>query len=368
MASTAFVIPQTGTGTGWTNPSNLTTDSDATYANKSFSISETSDQLVGTNYNFSGIPAGATIDGIEVEVRLDTSFAGFTENQIQLIKDGTLQGSNKSTSASISTSWATMTYGGATDKWGWTAVTLADIQDSGFGLACKWTAPSVNAKQMYVNTYRIKIYYTETATVEWGAATFNLAMTNSVDATVTASGSTDTGWLNPTSVAVGGSGTAWVNPSYIMAHDTSNAYVPLSNFNNSEIIYAYDFDFSAIGSGDTINGIEVQIERQGSSSTNLLDYSVYLYAGGTQKGNNKADLVTLYPTSDTYAQYGSPTDHWGWSGGIGYSDLATIRVGFQADINVSVGRTAYCNHIQMRVHYTSAGGDEHNMFLKLGAF
>ena len=68
----------------------------------------------------------------EVEVRIDTSFAGFTENQIQLIKDGTLQGSNKSTSASISTSWTTMTYGGSTDKWGWTSISLSDVQDSGF--------------------------------------------------------------------------------------------------------------------------------------------------------------------------------------------------------------------------------------------
>ncbi len=57
-----------GSGTGWTNPGGITAD-DTSYATVGVSSwsGSTSEYLQGTNYGFN-IPAGATIDGIQVVI------------------------------------------------------------------------------------------------------------------------------------------------------------------------------------------------------------------------------------------------------------------------------------------------------------
>ena len=73
MPDTAFVVPGTGAniagvGPDWLTPGNITAD-DAAVANVVCGSNPVtvSDFLSGTNYTF-GIPAGSTIDGIEVEI------------------------------------------------------------------------------------------------------------------------------------------------------------------------------------------------------------------------------------------------------------------------------------------------------------
>ena len=76
MADTGFLFPGTAVGnraiTGgdrnWINTDNIKADdtSDATWF--SISANEQSNGLAASNFDFSGIPAGSTIDGIEVRV------------------------------------------------------------------------------------------------------------------------------------------------------------------------------------------------------------------------------------------------------------------------------------------------------------
>ena len=73
MPDTGFLFPGTGSqiaspGADWNAPEAITAD-DGTDANVVCGSNpiEVSDFLTGTNYTF-GIPAGSTIDGIEVEI------------------------------------------------------------------------------------------------------------------------------------------------------------------------------------------------------------------------------------------------------------------------------------------------------------
>lgn len=72
---------------------------------------------------------------------------------------------------------------------------------------------------------------------------------------------------------------------------------------------------SSIPASATIRGVVVEIERHGSNNTAtryIVDHTVQLIKGGTAQGDNKADTVTQWLTTEyTKITYGSPTDLWG---------------------------------------------------------
>ena len=143
FADTAANHAGTGTNVGgpgsedWSNPGNITAD-DTSYATVGLSswFGSTSEYLQGTNYGFN-IPAGATIDGIQVSImRQSDSSSGDNINDavVRLIKNGTIVGDNKATSSNWNNNWVAATYGGPIDLWGETW-TDADINDPDFGVA-----------------------------------------------------------------------------------------------------------------------------------------------------------------------------------------------------------------------------------------
>lgn len=87
-------------------------------------------------YDFSGIPAGATIDGVTVTVT--ARYAGTVSDLglVQLLDaDRARAGDNKAaTPVSLTGSLAVYTFGGSADKWG-NALSLAWVQDADFGVA-----------------------------------------------------------------------------------------------------------------------------------------------------------------------------------------------------------------------------------------
>lgn len=129
----------TGVGTNvWNSPSNITASDNTESLSTGAGTSEISNYLFGTNPGFS-IPSTDQIDGIEVTIhrRANRPFStdGAYDEYVQLIKGGTVVGSNK---AATGTQWpvaeAPVTYGGPTDKWG-TTWTYSDINSSSFGAA-----------------------------------------------------------------------------------------------------------------------------------------------------------------------------------------------------------------------------------------
>ena len=152
----------TGVGTvAWTSPGSITAD-DTSYATCALSNSAQSNYLSGTNYGFS-IPAGATINGIQVTIGRDSS--SFTspyihDTVVSLIKGGVVTGANE---AATSTNWPTTitaaSYGSTSDLWG-TTWTAADINAANFGVALSASSTGTTSRTASVDYMQITVTYT----------------------------------------------------------------------------------------------------------------------------------------------------------------------------------------------------------------
>ena len=151
--------------TGWTDLSNAETD-DSNYATNTITKDSFSNWLRANTFAM-GVPAGATIDGIEVQIKHDdsspTSEPFLLDSALYLRKVTTGQvGDNY---ANTVDQWdyetpETFTYGGSTDKWG-TTWSVADVNNTGFGLdfaALSSGAESDHTADIYF--VKIRVYYT----------------------------------------------------------------------------------------------------------------------------------------------------------------------------------------------------------------
>lgn len=173
MADTGWVTPGTGANNAdagdvaWSNASNITTATDAARADASSlpKNTGTSQYLHATNFDFSSIPSGATIDGIEARVRKGSSTNTANriyEHTIQLIVGGSRAGSNKGGSGSWVLTTSTATFGGATDLWG-LAPSQSDVASSNFGLAVRAVNTNTGTGNAFVYYVQLKVHYTEAA-------------------------------------------------------------------------------------------------------------------------------------------------------------------------------------------------------------
>jgi hypothetical protein len=169
MASTGNVFPGTGssvarsTATAWTTPTNIGSDN-ATDATCNSGASGSA-YLVASNFDLASVPSDATILGFTVRVEASEHSAGTETLNAQLQgSTAALVGSSKT--ANISGTGKTVyTYGGAADMWG-TSLTVAEIQDSDFGV-----------RLWFTTTHDVRIDYV-TVAVEYSTAV-NEALTGS---------------------------------------------------------------------------------------------------------------------------------------------------------------------------------------------
>lgn len=150
--------PSTGTGVAaggpaWVNPGNVTAE-DATFSTCTLAAQACNDIVVGTGLGFA-IPAGSTINGIVLEVKMKTgggtSLVGF-----QLRKTGGSFGAPKS--ATPTTTNAFVTLGSSADTWG-SGATPADINNATFGGGVSGTG-AIYTDTFSVDFLRITITYT----------------------------------------------------------------------------------------------------------------------------------------------------------------------------------------------------------------
>lgn len=121
--------------TAWTTPGNVTSD-DA--ADATCNTANSSNYLVARDFNFTGIPVGATITGVTVRVEASEHTTGNENLNAQLQDDtGTLIGSSKSQAISGTTK-AVYTYGASNDLWGAT-ITRATVTNANFGVRLWFT-------------------------------------------------------------------------------------------------------------------------------------------------------------------------------------------------------------------------------------
>ena len=111
------------------------------------------------DYGFSdlGIPAGATIQGIEVTIEAQRNGFGGTRNLNAALFKGASYTASKT--ATLSSGDTVQTLGGPTDTWGATTTwTVADFADATFKI--RVGVPSVASGDADLDAVRVKVYYT----------------------------------------------------------------------------------------------------------------------------------------------------------------------------------------------------------------
>lgn len=168
MPDTGFLFPGTAVGNrpvtssigDWTTPNNIKADdaADAEITIGSFSPCR---GLAASNFDFSSIPAGSSIDGIEVRLGdyiVDNNQA--TRHSLRLILSDNSDGTeNKATGIpEWNTFVQTAETGGATDLWTET-IELSDVLNSNFG----WFVNAEDLGTVIINVdyMQMKVYYTE---------------------------------------------------------------------------------------------------------------------------------------------------------------------------------------------------------------
>jgi hypothetical protein len=121
--------------------------------------------IVGKGFGFS-IPVGATINGIVVTLQSQaidvTGSGGARDYSVKIVKNNIITGTDKSTLALINQgTFANRTYGSSTDLWG-TTWTVADINNSNFGIAysAELSTSPKGAISVDVRNLRITVHYT----------------------------------------------------------------------------------------------------------------------------------------------------------------------------------------------------------------
>lgn len=171
MADTGVVYCRTGTSVSsapyddqaWVGPDRITAD-DTTYSsitNPNFDLGTYSYLLCGTNFDFSAIPDGSTIDGIAVSTGAAYVNGTGSYTLVQLLNaSSVLVGDNKASPA-VALSTPTITnnnWGSSTDTWN-ASPTAAMVKNSNFGVALGFE-PTANDCDVYVDYVRMTVYYT----------------------------------------------------------------------------------------------------------------------------------------------------------------------------------------------------------------
>lgn len=172
-ASPGTIVNATGIGTtAWVNPSNAAA-SDDSYATATLAASAGSNYLKATNFDFSAIPDGSTINGITAYNECHTD--GANEVEVKLVVGGSIVGNNKA-GAEWSTEDSTEIYGGAADLWGLTP-TAAQVKASDFGIVFAIEDSGAGGVS-YIDHIQLAVDYT-------APANLNLSPTGAATATAT---------------------------------------------------------------------------------------------------------------------------------------------------------------------------------------
>lgn len=196
----------------WVNPAN------AAASDNSYATAEVTGVLATTHYLFAtglgfSIPAGATVNGVVVEVELKANSAGFdfdnaSDSDIRLVVGGAAAGTNKARSAFFT--WATtdtyITYGGAADLWGLTPTAdQVNAADFGVGVSAKLNGTVVGGLiRASIDHVRVTVYYTAAAPPADATGTAPLTFAASAAAAPLAT-ATGTAALTFTTSSAGGS-------------------------------------------------------------------------------------------------------------------------------------------------------------------
>jgi Tfp pilus assembly protein PilX len=161
---------------------------------------------------------------------------------------------------------------------------------------------------------------------------------------VTMSAVTTSSILSPTAAA------GWTNSGNVFSSNGSDASTTIAASGQSANLDVTGFGFN-LPAGSTITGITAEIERAASSFNSIEDYDVYLLKAGAPSGNDKAS-TTDWTTSDSTRTYGGSTDLWGTTWTEAQVEASNFGLRLKARNLTTSSRTAYVDHVEIRVYYT----------------
>jgi Domain of unknown function (DUF5011)/HYR domain len=161
------VADVSGVGTRvWNTPANISTVG-TPYSNVTLGLGETSHYIQASTYGMS-IPAGATINGITVQINrrgsANTLWLWVRDNIVRLVKWWVITGSNKAVTGSTWwTTFSTVNYGWTSDLW-WTTWTPDDINAANFGVVFSVTTNALLSRTATLDSLSISVDYTPDTT------------------------------------------------------------------------------------------------------------------------------------------------------------------------------------------------------------
>ena len=149
----------------------------------------------------------------------------------------------------------------------------------------------------------------------------------------------------------GGAGTPWSNESNALTADNTYADVVLDNGiggPDSEVLAIYNFGFSVTG---TVTHVEVTVQRK-SNNAEVQDLTLRLFTDGVGlEGNDLADTVTNWPTTEGGATYGGLIALWNATSSPSYYNSSNWGIGIAAHFNGALTDTGYIDNLSITITY-----------------
>jgi hypothetical protein len=124
----------------------------------------------------------------------------------------------------------------------------------------------------------------------------------------------------------------WSNAGYVVADDTNYASITATSYDTDDqsyVLKAYNFDFSAIPNGSQILGVTCVVRAWYANGTGSIDLVQLLDASRAKVGTNKASTPQALTTSQANYTFGGTTDLW--------SNALTAAWIKDADFGVAIG-------------------------------
>ena len=168
----------------------------------------------------------------------------------------------------------------------------------------------------------------------------------------------DTGWKDPNiceTQEIQALKPDWTDYNNAKTQDDADADCAMVLGQFGDYLVGRDFSFGIPG-GATINGVEVRYDRWGQDG-DIEDYSVRMWIDGVA-GDEKATVINWSSSDDgSYDLYGGPSDDWGNTLTPAIVNTTTFGCALSPENTNGIdSRDGHCDHIQMKVYYTEAGG------------
>jgi len=162
-AETVAEDPWSDANCTWLNPGNIYGAGEASVVHASFDSPDQTYVLKAYTFDFSAIPDGSTIDGVQVVINARYAVAAVSLDLCQLLDAARAKvGTNQySTPQALTTSAANYTVGNSTDKWG-NALDAAWVKDADFGVAIGAVAGGANS-DVFIDSVTMEVWYTAPA-------------------------------------------------------------------------------------------------------------------------------------------------------------------------------------------------------------